>query len=431
MQYLFRAFLPAISLSILLSLPSRAADPMSDQDRQMLDKLIGNLLTDPTGAQRVRVKVSVRTVWSTTEEVTREGWLKPAAPGQPVRVYFAGGNSIPAPADKDLVQVDFIADCEKRFAGTRPPQQDEDREKIFAQMRQTAIGDAGADESPLVLAAWLHRLANDNLASEALKAARASTKTGAPDQAEGIDPADTLRNDLAWEAFAGMVHAYMVRADDEAMAYAAQFQSLNVQDKQYAQSPLIIEELRRRQARGAANKTPSTQPGPDYAQLSVDRKIAFWIDALDEVDARQMGQPGGIDLSADPRVAALIEIGEPAVPALIDTVEKDKRLTRSVHFWRDFSKNRTVLGVREAALTAVMSILRVQVFEPASTGDSFTARDEIDAGQTVSKLRAYWEKYGKLPFDQRMMTILTDPASSFEATREAADNLATLVHSAR
>ena len=76
----------------------------------------------------------------------------------------------------------------------------------------------------------------------------------------------------------------------------------------------------------------------------------------------------------DRRVAALIEIGDPAVPALIDAVEKDGRLTRSVHFSRDFARSRTVLSVREAALTAVMSILKVRVFEPASTGDNFTER---------------------------------------------------------
>ena len=143
-----------------------------------------------------------------------------------------------------------------------------------------------------------------------------------------------------------------------------------------------------------------------------NKKIAWLIDSLEEVDARQWGQPGGVPLGMDRRVAALIEIGDPAVPALIDAVEKDGRLTRSVHFSRDFSRDRTVLSVREAALTAVMSILKVRVFEPASTGDNFTARGEDTAVKTAQRLREYWKTYGGLPFDERMMKTLADPKAT-------------------
>jgi hypothetical protein len=117
---------------------------------------------------------------------------------------------------------------------------------------------------------------------------------------------------------------------------------------------------------------------------------------------------------------------EPAVPTLIDALEKDERLTRSVHFWRDFARSRTVLSVREAEVTALMAILRVSVFEPVSTGDSLTARGDNAAIALAKQLRAYWKEYGKLPFDERMMKILTDAKTSFTAKREAADNLANL-----
>ena len=128
----------------------------------------------------------------------------------------------------------------------------------------------------------------------------------------------------------------------------------------------------------------------------------------------------------DRRVAALIDIGDAAVPALIDAVEKDERLTRSVHFWRDFARSRTVLSVREAALTAVMSILKVRVFEPASTGDNFTARGPQGAAKIAQRLREYWKTYGGLRFDERMMKTLADPKADFEAVREAAHNLGSL-----
>jgi hypothetical protein len=111
---------------------------------------------------------------------------------------------------------------------------------------------------------------------------------------------------------------------------------------------------------------------------------------------------------------------------LIDVLEKDERLTRSVHFWRDFAPMRTVMSVREAALTALMSMLRVRVFEPRTTGDNFTSRGDEAAKKTAQKLRVYWKEFGKLSFDERMMKVLTDRNSRFEVLREAADNLANL-----
>src|SRR5262249_54535135 len=85
---------------------------------------------------------------------------------------------------------------------------------------------------------------------------------------------------------------------------------------------------------------------------------------------------------------------------------------------------RAVLALREAALTAVRSILRVSVFEPVATGDNFTARGKKGQKQVTEKLRSYWKENGGTPFDERMMKVLTNPMASVEATREAAYNLA-------
>src|SRR6185437_11798304 len=82
-------------------------------------------------------------------------------------------------------------------------------------------------------------------------------------------------------------------------------------------------------------------------------RIPALIAALDEVNARQFGQPGGVDLGSDSRVQALVEVGDAAVEPLLDVLERDTRLTRSVHFWRDFSHHRSLLGVHEAAYVAL------------------------------------------------------------------------------
>jgi hypothetical protein len=85
-----------------------------------------------------------------------------------------------------------------------------------------------------------------------------------------------------------------------------------------------------------------------------------------------------------------------------------------------------VLGVREPALVAIMSILRVRVFTVVATGDNFTSRGEDEARQLAKELRAYWKEYGRFPFDERMMKVLTDPKARPEAWQEAAVNLARL-----
>lgn len=65
---------------------------------------------------------------------------------------------------------------------------------------------------------------------------------------------------------------------------------------------------------------------------------------------------------------ALIEVGEPVVEPLLSVLESDTRLTRSVHFWRDFSQDRTILGVHEAAYVALASILQTTFFEAVARG---------------------------------------------------------------
>ena len=420
-------YMPLILASLLLgtlAFWAIAAEPkgsaLTADDKKHLDGLMKEFLFDPTGGERVRVNIVVRTVWG--EEGKREvaGWFVPGKEGKPGRVYFTDGDSIPVPPEKEMKKVDFVAACQARYtvAARKDDGKKDDLEhdEVFQKMRQTAIGVIGDDD--LALAAWLYRFGHDGLAARALAASR---------KVEG-DPRKRLRGELAWSAFAGMVHAYMVRADEEALAHGERLLRLygeETKQREYHQAAQVVEELKRRQKKGSFAKAPPEKPD-GFDKWDAMKKVAYLINALEEVDARQDGQPGGVDLASDYRIQELIRLGDAAVPDLIDALEKDERLTRSVHFWRDFARSRTVLSVREAELTALMSILRVRVFEPRSTGDNFTARGEEGAKEMAKRLRRYWKEYGRLPFDERMMKVLTDPKTTFEAKREAAENLATI-----
>ena len=121
----------------------------------------------------------------------------------------------------------------------------------------------------------------------------------------------------------------------------------------------------------------------------------------------------------------MIQVGDEAVPALIDAMEKDERLTCAVEFHRDFFHGRTVLGVRDAELAAIRWILRVALLAPNSTDYMPTyLHDAGEVKDTAKRLRAYWKEYGALPFHERMMKVLTDPKIGYQVKHEAAANLA-------
>jgi hypothetical protein len=184
----------------------------------------------------------------------------------------------------------------------------------------------------------------------------------------------------------------------------------------------LVRDLDRRRTKGSSGKIAPHAVPKEFGGWPSSKRIEWLIDSLDEVDGQQSGWPGGVPLYEDFRVAALIEIGDPAVHRLIDTIERDERLTRTIHCWR-VGVGCNILSVQEAAMNALMCILKVHIFDAAGTGDNFSSRGIDFSRRMASNLRAYWRKYGSLPFDERMMAMLGDASLPFEWTREAAENL--------
>ncbi|KKK67838.1 hypothetical protein LCGC14_2950070, partial [marine sediment metagenome] len=332
------------------------------------------------------------------------------------RVVLPWGGSLPVP--KTYKAVDFVAKATaelKRLnkAATRPATT---VQSLYLEEAGKWDGASAFALPPaLPYAACLHRLGREDLAAQLLAAGGGSQKG------------------LQWALYyywppGGVddaIHAFMVGADREALAILTPLDNFDVKHVPAGSNPrLLLAELKRRRAKGTFAIPPRPLP-KGFAQWPIAKRVAYLIDCLEDVGMRQWGAPAGVNLAwADP-VAELIAIGDPAVPALIDCVERDTRLTRSVHCWHTWSR-RTILSVREPALTAVMSILRVSFFSPGGTGDNFTSREEQDKQAVVKALRAYWKTYGKYPFDERMMKVLKDPRSSSKTLQEAAANIATL-----
>lgn len=72
------------------------------------------------------------------------------------------------------------------------------------------------------------------------------------------------------------------------------------------QPAAIVADFGRRRTTGSFGKTPPEEWRAAYSEWDAAKKIAFLINALDEVDARQQSRPGYGDLLGDRRIAAII-----------------------------------------------------------------------------------------------------------------------------
>jgi hypothetical protein len=405
-------------LLTLAAAPDRAAvEPggprpggnLGAEDARYLDWLVDDFLFDPKHAVYVRAPVPSEPVAiylrhfgsDVLENDGRNGWLVRGTNGDPDRVYFADGESVAVPAGRTR-QLDFESMCAARYgpgARGRP-----------AHLTR---------EPDLVLAAWLHRRGYDALAARALAEARDTRD----------DVREAVRVDLARHAGGACVRAFAARADTEAMAHAARvFALYSDLAADYApQAAAIAADITRRHHSGLGSREPPTGPPPGFETWPVRDRVAFLIRSLDQVDSGSnpfglgsYGRPRG-----DWRIESLEQLGDAAVPTLIDAFERDRRLTR----WRENiqylccgrGKPRPdrVLNVRELAHDTLRTILRVRNIDPMASPEA----DDDAPGGEVTRLRHYWARYGRLAFPDRMMAILTDPAAQPLARREAATSL--------
>jgi HEAT repeat protein len=364
-----------VLVALLLALTSHGAAPpaphrLTAEDRKFLDSLFA-FLVDPNGAERVSVSVKDLT-WGHGDKEMRVwrvgGKGMTRCLGADGHVLITRGKAKP---------IDFPKEC-----------------------REWLIGED--NHPPLERVAWLHRLGHEGLAARLL--------ARIPDRDEALK---RLRADLAWAAYGSMVHAYMDRADAEALAHGERLLRLYPEEaREFEQGPALVGDLERRRKAGAFGlKKPAQPAGSD--RWPVKRRVAYLIDALDDADPGQLSIPGRPWFSDDARVAALAEVGEAAVPALIDCLEKDTRLTRAVGYSRPWFRHREILPVREAALKALLLIIRVREFLGHPQ-----AKD--DGKEAAATLRAYWKQYGGMPLHRRLMAHLTDRRAKPEAWREAA-----------
>lgn len=186
------------------------------------------------------------------------------------------------------------------------------------------------------------------------------------------------------------------------------------------QLPVLLadQERRARESNRVPPRDVSHIPEADKA-----RRIAWLIENLDQIAVRQMMQPGGISLGYDWRVRAVAAEGDDAVEPLLQCLEHDTRLTRSVSFWRDFSRNRRVHGVAEAALDALTELLETSHFGPVTEHPGARGDEAETRAKVAAEIRAYWKRFRGVPLEERWYRILADDLASHEQWLAAAQRI--------
>jgi len=385
---------------------------------------------DPRGCEYREIEIVTGDVWRAgTNATATRGWVLPPNAGESNRFAICWNGLI-----YPLRKSGELADLHAEIAATEAARQTGRMyfyggANAVGESRSVQFASAQSTKVLLLLRTGETAAALTNYALLPRSNVQTFRRPGErPDNAAGEpDPYLQFAGDWAWALFDRTLCAHM--RGDEALALATARTLAQVQPRIEAEAarrgfprqlessfrpsdqrkekpyldflaafPVLLTDLERREREGV--RLPVLQRGLTNIANPTDR-ISALIRDLDLVAARQMGQPGWVIVNGDPIVAALIQEGDPAVEPLLDCLETDKRLTRSVGFGRDFHRNRTVVPVNSAARTALLAILQANF-------------------STATEMRAYWSKYKHLKLEERWYQTLRDDAAGMGRWLEAA-----------
>lgn len=406
-------------------------------------------MADPRGLEYRQIKVATGNVWGnfdghnstmTAEVLQTHGWVLPAHAGIAQR-FAVCWNGLVYP----VLAVGEPCDLEKDVeAQLKPPPDKQDGFMRRMQTYMSAPDEAAgvAFDMPLPLKSMLLlRLGKADLAAKVWQASY--TDPGSPDRKPPSAQADIYQRLATMWLFSfydRAICAWMRRDDDLALVTFRQLAPLTpIVKKTYDglpdtqklpmsgeafdflnQVPIYLADMERR------HKEAPHKPALELGRDKFPDKAA-WIKALiedlEDVYVPQDGQPGWPMLDQSATVQALVKEGNDAVEPLLDCLEHDNRYARTVHFWRDFAPNRSMISSYEAAYTALRMIFQTNFFDIRSSGQDLTNSGPEARAKVVAAIRAYWQKRKGTPQEDQWLTTLGDDNAKPEEWAEAAANI--------
>ena len=413
-------------------------------------KLFEQGLSDPRGCEYREVEITVGSVMGGAGRVKTHAWVLPSLPSD--RHFAVGWNGLVYPVESVGEKADLRRDVlalveadEKlraKWAADSP-------NFPFYRFRHAAPEAYSLSHESLrsLKAPMLLRLGEGELARKVWDAWTAGMRAEVNDDAIHLkDPYLMLATEWVWALFDRVLTAHM-RGDDRLSllsvgpltrireAVESEVAARHVVPTEYAcaapgEQPrylpflepvpaLSIDQQMREIERRDGSRGAPTLPRRLKPTVGASTSVGELIRDLEEVSARQWGQPGGVFLGEDRVVQALIAKGEEAIEPLLWVIEKDTRLTRSVSFSRNFHYDRHLIRVHEAAYAALTGILKTSDF------GSDTDRADLEGGlerrrALAARIRLYLKQYGGIPLEERWYGILADDATTLEQWRQAA-----------
>ena len=378
-------------------------------------------LADPRDCEYREIEVVVGSVWGGSCVYKIHGWVLPNKSSNQTQKFGIGWNGLvyplvsvgePANIGEDILQL------VKQDETVRARHKIERPDFPFSRF-QSAMPEPSSLSHEMLLplkASLLLRLGHTELAEKVWGAWTVGT--------DAIDTRDLyliLSSAWAWSLFDRAVTAHM-RGDDKLSMLSAR--SLAVPERtRYLKflEPLtqLLADEERRVKEEAEPRRPTLEVDLRIKDPRV--RVDTLIRRLDEVIALQSGQPGGVDLRESEIVKALIAQGDATVDPLLNVIENDTRLTRSVSFGRDFHFDRHLIGVHEAAYVALVQILKTSNFAAVDSHWEAMRQGRLDQRRAVAaQIRQYLKEYGGVSLEERWYRILSNDHASADQWLEAA-----------
>lgn len=389
--------------------------------------LFGQGMADPRGCAYREIEIAVGTVWKPEGGVVRtHGWVCPERGAEGASAIAWNGlvyRAVAVGAAADLT--DDVLDAVEDARRPAPLQGEGDAAEAVRRMGFDDHEEQRGVSATRLASYWvvmLLRLGEAGLAELAWSAQEWSPAD---------DPYPALVASFVWALFDRAVRAHM-RGDDTLALASARAVSMTAaaaraeSARRGSEPPLLsfldpLPSLLADQERRARDPRSRLAPGAMVAPERRARIEALML-ALDEVSARQQGQPGGVDLAEDWIVRAIIREGAPAIEPLLDVLEEDDRLTRSVSFDRDFQPYRSLIGVHEAAYEALARIYETDAFGSMPPGEHALAT-RAQRSAMAEQIRAFRARWRGVSPEGRWHRTLADDAAGAEAWIEAAERI--------